>query len=404
MAAPQVDLTGKTVGEYEIIRQVGVGGMGVVYEGRHPLIGKRVAVKVLLPQLSQEQDLVDRFVAEARAVNEIRHRGIVDIFSFGQLPEGSWYFVMEFLEGEPFDRLIKTRAPLAIGEALALTEEVLDGLEAAHQAGIIHRDIKPSNLFLVDTGRGKPYVKLLDFGIAKLGVLQGEATPQTRASMLVGTPDYMSPEQARGQAISPATDVYAMGCVLYELLTRKRLFRGENSLRTMWMHVEDAPPLARAANPLVPPEVDDALQWALRKNAPDRPASAAEFKAHLEALRLALPAELQAPALTPAPISGRSRPITIPPRAPPLQAETRASAPSHPRTPALPRAAEPPTPGPGPRPMRPKTPAPARAPAAPSPVAAPDEGPAPGLPRGAPGQRRGGGPGHHRRRRRVPAG
>jgi serine/threonine-protein kinase len=274
--------------------------MGVVYEGRQPMIGKRVAVKVLLPQLSNEHELVDRFLAEARAVNEIRHRGIVDIFSFGQLPEGSHYFVMEYLEGEGFDTIIKGRAPVPLGEAIGWTCEVLDALGAAHSAGIIHRDIKPSNLFLVNTGRGKPYVKLLDFGIAKLGAVAGEASPQTRASVIMGTPDYISPEQARGKPISPQTDLYAVGCVLFELVTGFRVFRGANTLQTMWSHVEDPPPLPSSILPAVPPELDELILWALEKDAANRPPSAEVFAERLEVVR----ANLGTGPLTPLPFSG----------------------------------------------------------------------------------------------------
>jgi serine/threonine-protein kinase len=279
------DLTGQRIGEYEISARVGVGGMGAVYEGKQPLIGKRVAVKVLLPTLSNERELVERFLSEARAVNEIRHRGIVDIFSFGQLPDGSHYFVMEFLEGQAFDKIIKRRAPLPLGEALQWTEEVLDALDAAHSAGIIHRDIKPSNIFLVDTGRGRPYVKLLDFGIAKLGAIQGEATPQTRASVILGTPDYISPEQARGKPISPQTDIYAIGCVLFEMLTGQRVFRGENTLQTMWMHVEDPPPDPCNLRPDLPRELGDLVLYCLEKDAANRPPSAGYLRDQLARVR-----------------------------------------------------------------------------------------------------------------------
>jgi serine/threonine-protein kinase len=295
------DLTGRRVGEYEIVAKIGVGGMGAVYEGRQPLIGKRVAVKVLLPSLSNEKELVERFLSEARAVNEIRHRGIVDIFSFGQLPEGAHYFVMEYLEGEPFDRVIKKRAPLPLVEALQWTEETLDALDAAHHAGIIHRDIKPSNLFLVNAARGRPYVKLLDFGIAKLGALPGEATPQTRASVILGTPDYISPEQARGKPISPQTDLYAVGCVLFEMVTGQRVFTGENTLATMWAHVEDAPPVPSTLRPDVPPELDEIILWALEKNPRSRPPSAEAMREALAQLRLALG---PGPAMTPRPTTG----------------------------------------------------------------------------------------------------
>ncbi len=326
--SPPTDLSGRKIGEYEIISRIGVGGMGEVYEGRQPLIGKRVAVKVLLPTLSNEKELVERFLAEARAVNEIRHRGIVDIFSFGQLPSGSHYFVMEYLEGQAFDRLLKDRGALPIAEALSYVEEVLDALEAAHSAGIVHRDIKPSNIFLVNTGRGKPYVKLLDFGIAKLGARANgsDSQPQTRASVILGTPDYISPEQARGKPISAATDLYALGAVLFEMVTGFRPFRGENTLQTMWMHVEDAPPVPSTIRAEIPQALDELILWALEKESENRPKSAEEMRAHLEAVRASLlpgsgsttPAPITGrnPTLNPATPSGRQRPLsgTPPPR------------------------------------------------------------------------------------------
>lgn len=331
MSANIPDLTGRKIGEYEIVSRVGVGGMGAVYEGKQPLIGKRVAVKVLLPSLSNEQELVERFLAEARSVNEIRHRGIVDIFSFGQLPEGSHYFVMEYLQGDPFDKIIKQRAPLPLAEALGWADEMLDALDAAHSAGIIHRDIKPSNLFLVNTGRGRPYVKLLDFGIAKLGVLQGEATPQTRASVILGTPDYISPEQARGKPISPQTDLYALGCVIFEMVTGERVFRGENTLQTMWMHVEDVPPVPSSLRPEIPPQLDDAILWAIEKAPEKRPPTAAALRDALAAIRGTLSPSGQ---FTPPPITGASqRPLS---HTPPPSGRSRPVGTPAPRSGALP--------------------------------------------------------------------
>lgn len=306
--------------------------MGVVYEGRHPLIGKRVAVKVLLPAFSKEKELVARFLSEARAVNEIRHRGIVDIFSFGELPDGTHYLVMEFLQGEAFDQLLGRKGCLQVGEALRLIDEVLDALEAAHAAGIIHRDIKPSNLFLVDTGRGRPYVKLLDFGIAKLGALEGGTTPQTRSSIIVGTPDYLSPEQARGKEISARSDLYSLGVVLFELVTGRRPFKGDNSLQTMWMHIEDEPPRPSSLNPAVPPELDELVLWAMQKRQEDRPANAALMREHVNALRATLMADAPATpgsdrlpaARTPAPSSkGLPRPATPAPTGPRQPVSTR---------------------------------------------------------------------------------
>jgi serine/threonine protein kinase len=305
---PTTDLIGQKIGEYDITSKLGVGGMGVVYEGRHPLIGKRVAVKVLLPSLSNETELVERFLSEARAVNEIRHRGIVDIFSFGTLPDGSHYFVMEYLEGHPFDRVIKSRAPVSPGETLQWLDEMLDALEAAHASGIVHRDIKPSNLFLVDTGRGRPYVKLLDFGIAKLGAFEGQAAAQTRASVIVGTPDYLAPEQARGKPISVQTDLYSLGVVAFEMLTGQRPFRGENALQTMWMHVENEPERPSALHSAVPSDVDDLVLWAMQKEPANRPKNAAEMRSHVLTLRSKYSAE----PYTRVPVSSRGAPLYTP--------------------------------------------------------------------------------------------
>jgi serine/threonine protein kinase len=286
------NLVGQTIGEYEILSRLGVGGMGAVYEGRHPVIGKRVAVKVLLPQLSRDADTVERFLAEARAVNEIRHRGIVDIFAFGQLPEGSHYFVMELLQGEGFDRIVKKRGPLPVGDVLRWAVEVCEALDAAHNAGVVHRDIKPSNLFLVDPGRGRPYVKLLDFGIAKLGPRDGSrSSTSTQASVIIGTPDYLSPEQAKGFEIVPATDLYALGIVLFELMTGRRPFVGQNALQTMWMHVESPPPKASSVRADIEPDIDTLLLQLMEKDPANRPPSAEALLLMLDPLLAKYPAE-----------------------------------------------------------------------------------------------------------------
>ena len=281
---PPIDLSGTTLGEYEVLRRIGVGGMGVVYAGRHPVIGKKVAVKVLTEEASKQAEAVDRFLDEARAVNAIRHRGIVDIFGFGRVPGGAQYFVMELLEGSPFDEVIRQRAPVSPGEALRWIDEVLDALDAAHHAGVIHRDIKPSNLFLVDSGRGTPYVKLLDFGIAKLGAARGQNTPQTNVNAVVGTPDYMAPEQARGQAISGLTDLYALGCVLYELLTGQRIFVAESTLEIMFAHVERAPVPPSKVVPSIPEAVDKFLLHLVKKNPAKRPQNAHLAREELHAV------------------------------------------------------------------------------------------------------------------------
>ncbi len=250
------DLTGRKIGDYEMVARIGIGGMGVVYEGRHPLIGKRVAVKFLLPSLSKDTELVGRFISEARAVNAIGHRGIVDIFNFGMMDDGTQYFVMEFLEGRPFDQVIAKEAPMHPVLAMRYLEEILDALAAAHDAGVIHRDIKPSNIFLVESVRARPYIKLLDFGIAKTNSPKVRSTPQTRESVVIGTPEYIAPEQAQGRAVSAATDLYAVGCMAFELLTGKLPFRGENPLDTMFKHVVDPTPHVKTFMPGVPADLD----------------------------------------------------------------------------------------------------------------------------------------------------
>ena len=355
------NLLGLTVGEYEIRSRIGRGGMGVVFEGVQPVIGKRVAVKVLLSQFSDNEELMERFLSEARAVNAIRHRGIVDIFSFGQLPDGTMYLVMEFLEGIALDKLLKTRGPIPLLDTLSWVEEILDALDAAHAAGIIHRDIKPSNLFLVEEARGQRYVKLLDFGIAKLNALQGESTPQTRASVIIGTPDYLPPEQARGLAVSAQTDLYSLGIVLFELLTRRKPFKGQNDLQTMWMHVEQAAPAPSSFHPDIPPELDDLVLWALQKNPADRPASADEMLAAVRSVKALIaqssPGALGAAPALPPPAPPPSNPGARPSLTPaPARPDTRSS-PKLPRvqTGSSPAAAPPRTPS------RPSLPGPAEA-------------------------------------------
>ncbi len=318
---PSNDLTGQTLGDYKIVGRIGKGGMGVVYEGLQPMIGKRVAVKVLTSEASKQAEAVSRFLAEARAVNAIRHRGIVDIFNFGIAPGGSQYFVMELLEGMPFDEVIRHRAPVPVADALRWIDEVLDALDAAHSAGVIHRDIKPSNLFLVDTGRGQPYVKLLDFGIAKLVPFRGNhTTPQTNVNAVVGTPDYMAPEQARGQPISGLTDVYALGCVLYELLTGQRIFVANGAMEVMFAHVERTPVAPSKVLKTIPTAVDALVLHLVAKKPQDRPKSALAAREEIhDVLRkigevgsLPAPSHRSLAAVRTMPISGPNATVSTP--------------------------------------------------------------------------------------------
>src|SRR4051812_14405882 len=205
------------VGEYRVLRKIGEGGMGSVYSAVQPVIGKRVAIKVLAPHIAAHPELVRRFVDEARAVNKIGHPNIVDIFSFGWLPDQRHYFAMEYLEGQTLSDRMKA-GPIPVDEARRLLGQICGALEAAHQVGIIHRDLKPENIWIAQPKHGDSYAKLLDFGIAKL-LGDADSAPHTQTGAIMGTPAYMAPEQCRGIGIEPRTDLYSLGVILYEMFT-----------------------------------------------------------------------------------------------------------------------------------------------------------------------------------------
>ncbi len=294
-------LVGSVVGEYKVVARLGSGAMGAVYEGVHPVIGKRAAIKVLHAHLTSDPTLIDRFIAEARAVNEVRHRGIVDIFGFGQLEDGAPYFIMEFLEGSSFDAYLKKEAPLELRVALAFFAELLDAVAAAHEASIIHRDLKPQNIFLVRPTRGAPFIKVLDFGIAKL--LTSPGVTRTRGD-LMGTPQYMAPEVVKGAPVDARTDVYALGIILFEMLTGQRPIGGTNSLHIMRNQVELEPPLVSHFRPDVPPRLEALVAQMLAKEPAARPPSCDAVLAVLRTIELpgaessAAPLPARAPAVT----------------------------------------------------------------------------------------------------------
>jgi serine/threonine protein kinase len=213
-------LKGLTIGEYEVGDLLGKGGMGEVYQGRQPIIGKKVAVKVLKKAPGLGGDAAERFLAEARAVNAVGHRAIVDIFSFGKLPDGRPYFVMELLQGEPLNRYLKQKGRLPVDEVIQLLQEIFDALDAVHRAGIVHRDLKPANLFLAKQPNGTRYLKVLDFGIAKVAY---PGRKQTMPHLALGTPQYMAPEQLTGD-VSPAIDLWATGCLAWVMLMAEMPF------------------------------------------------------------------------------------------------------------------------------------------------------------------------------------
>jgi len=271
---PSSDLQpGMKVGEYNVDKKIGEGGMGAVYSATHPMIGKRAAIKVISTALGTDASAVNRFVQEARSVNQIGHPNIVDVFAFGTLPDGRNYFMMEYLQGESLaDRIQRIAMPL--GEALEILDQVADALEAAHEKQIVHRDLKPDNVYLAAVRGGRTLVKLLDFGIAKLAAPEGPGSggvQKTRTGMMMGTPGYISPEQARGKNVDHRTDVYALGCMLFEIACGRLPFIADNAMDIVLMHMTTPPVRASAVWPDIPPPLDELIARMLEKDASLRP-------------------------------------------------------------------------------------------------------------------------------------
>ncbi len=251
---------GTMVGEYEIAQQIGVGGMGVVYLAVHPVIGKKVAIKVLRREVATDEDLVNRFVTEARSVNAIDHQNIIDVFAFGRLEDGRHYFVMEFLSGLSLEDLLAEHGRLELAELVPIIRQVADAVDAAHERHIIHRDLKPDNIFLVPRRSGRYRVVVLDFGIAKLNF-----GPHTTATgMVMGTPLYMSPEQCLGRNLDHRTDVYALGTMCYRALAGRLPFEGESVQVVMYQQISSLPPTPSQFG--APAAVDSILLRSLDKD------------------------------------------------------------------------------------------------------------------------------------------
>ncbi len=299
---------GETVGEYVIDGKLGQGGFGAVFKASHPLIGKVVAIKVLARRFSVDPEMVERFQAEARAVNQIRHRHIIDIFSFGRLADGRAYYAMEYLEGETLGDKLAREQRLGFDEALPILRAIARALDAAHAKGIAHRDLKPDNVFLARDPDGDDYPKLLDFGIAKLMRAEDGLKSKTRTGMPMGTPYYMSPEQCRGRDVDHRTDFYAFGVVAYEMLTGTFPLDGDDYMTILMKQMNEEPPLASSRFPDLPEGIDDVLAWLMRKDPAERPPNLAAAVQALdtaaEALGIAIP---RAP---------RSAPVDIPRRTP----------------------------------------------------------------------------------------
>ena len=259
---------------YEVDARLGEGAMGEVYAARHLRLDKRVAIKVIGRRLSQDAAAIERFALEARALAQIQHPAIVAVEHVGELADGRAYFVMEFLRGEPlFEKLQRGRVPLQ--EALRVLDQMARGLEAAHAQGIIHRDLKPENVFLVHLPGELPIVKLVDFGLSKLTADRADddrRAERTQSGVAIGTPMYMSPEQMRGQGVDHRTDIYALGCVAYELVLGTPPFPEACTAPELYAsHLHASPPLPRSIWPDVPPQLDLCLFAMLAKDPAHRP-------------------------------------------------------------------------------------------------------------------------------------
>ena len=273
LARPAELAQGASVGNYTIARVVGQGGWGTVYLARHAAIGSRVAIKVLAAHLASGTDACRRFFQEAKASSAIDSDHIVKVLDFGQLPTGQPYIVMEWLAGRSLKHLLDVEHRLQIPRALHIARQVARALGAAHRAGIIHRDLKPDNIFLVARDRDAEYVKILDFGIAKLEIPDSDVS-STRSGALLGTPYYMSPEQcAGGRALDARSDVYALGIVLYELVTGVRPFSAPGFGEILVQHLTEAPRSPRAILPSLPTSLDALILRMLEKPPNRRPAS-----------------------------------------------------------------------------------------------------------------------------------
>jgi serine/threonine-protein kinase len=267
---PQADiLIGQTVGNYLVTQKLGEGGMGSVYLAEHPTIGKKVALKVLHGEFSSNPEVANRFFNEAKAVNAIGHPNIVDIVDYGVIQAGAGrdqmvYFIMEYLAGATLSQVIRTEAPLPPERALTIALQVADALAASHKAGIVHRDLKPDNIILIQRGRERDFVKLLDFGIAKL-TTGSQGSSRTRTGLVLGTPAYMSPEQCEGRAnVDHRTDIYALGICLYEMLTGRVPFIGEGYGEILVQHLTQQP-VKPSQYRMMSPHVEAVVMKALEK-------------------------------------------------------------------------------------------------------------------------------------------
>jgi serine/threonine-protein kinase len=281
--APQDPLLGVVVdGRYRFEAVLGEGGMGIVYKATHTALGKPLAVKVLKPEVSKNEQIVARFKQEAQSASAIGNQHIIDVSDFGVMPDGSTYFVMEFLTGQSLTEALEQNR-FATERTLRVGKQLCNALGAAHEIGVVHRDLKPDNVQLVTRGGQQDFVKVLDFGIAKVG---GSTSKLTQAGQVFGTPHYMSPEQCAGTAVDHRTDIYAVGVILYEMATGQVPFDADNLMGILTKHLYENPvPPHELPPPVdVPPALEAVILKCLAKKPETRYQSMGELLADLEAV------------------------------------------------------------------------------------------------------------------------
>ncbi|MBL9106887.1 MAG: serine/threonine protein kinase [Myxococcales bacterium] len=286
---PSRDLSGTLLlDRYRLIKRLGEGGMGTVYLAEHVTIKKRCAIKLLNPEYAHKEDLVERFLQEARAASMIAHENVVEITDFGAAPNGSVFFVMEMLTGEDLGETIKREAPLPWSRVAPMAMQICRALAAAHDKGIVHRDMKPENCFRIERSGNPDFIKVLDFGIAKVTSEDpdGNAARLTSTGMIFGTPTYMSPEQAQGMRVDHRSDIYAVGVILYELITGRPPFYADNFMGILTKHMFDAPHAPSEVAPMagISPEVEALVLKALQKEREFRFQSMQEMMAAITAI------------------------------------------------------------------------------------------------------------------------
>jgi serine/threonine-protein kinase len=291
------ELIGTVLGDtYEVMRVIGEGGMGRVYEARHVrLFSKRFAIKVLYSDLTRQPEVVGRFLREAEATSALHHPNIVGVLDVNALADGRPYIVAELLEGMQLGEYFQRRGKLSVVESLALCRPVCQALIAAHDKDIVHRDIKPENLFLVGEG-GQRTVKVLDFGISRVGDAQNS---YTKTGIVMGTPAYMPPEQARGARVDHRADIYAVGAILYEAVTGKAPFEESDPVSTLGAVLTQFPAAPSSLAPEVPPELERVIEKAMAKSPDERYGTMRELDAALAQLELQVTGSYQRQSVAP---------------------------------------------------------------------------------------------------------